>query len=245
MSPGDTFMARKMLIVILLFAAGCAGGVKHNGKDAAVLESENHVLRRQLILIERRNGILEEENIQKKKIVRDYEAKLDNVTQELKAEKERFDREMSLLEKKYGNLKKKNEILEKQSSEKITELTELNRKLELDMTEKINKLNQDIRAMESSYSDQIEKLRKQSSETEYNLSLKIEELKKNIIEKDSVILNLESGMKKIREELAHSEADRTQKDTALKNSAAKVDEMSARIKELEEKISKAEESAAK
>jgi chromosome segregation ATPase len=189
---------------------------RKNGKEVEKLKSENHVIRKRLLLIERKNNILEEENIIYKKDLRQKDAKIKNLDSHIASLKGKYKNDLNLWTKKYENIRDKNTILEKKSNEKIKELTELNRKIEETLTKKVNELNDLLRVKEQKYAGDIEKLTRDSAQKEFELSKKIEELKKIINVNDEKILSLDISIKELGMLLKKQKAETGDKEKTIK-----------------------------
>ncbi len=216
-----------------------------NGKEIEKLKSENHVIRKRILLIERRNNILEEENIIFKKDLKQKDAKIRSLDSNMTSLRSKYKNDLNLWTKKYENIREKNAILEKKSNEKIKELTELNRNIEETFTKKVNELNDLLRTRERMYAGDIEKLTKESAQKEFDLSKKIEELKKTINVNDEKILSLEISIKELgklleKQKSETGEKDRTIKECLEKNSMMKtvLDNLRKKLEEKSREIEK-------
>ncbi len=209
---------------------------KKNGKEIEKLRSENHVIRKRLLLIERRNNILEEENIIFNKDLKQKDAKIRSLDSDITSLKGKYKNDLNLWTGKYENIREKNAILEKKSSEKIKELTGLNKKIEETFTKKVNELNEQLRAREKKYAGDIEKLSKESAQKEFDLSKKIEELKKAINLSEEKILSLEIKIKELGKLLEKQKGETGEKEKTIKDLTEKNSLLEKGLEDLKKKL---------
>ena len=144
------------------------------------LTSENRVLRNQITLLQRENGVFKYENIQYKRNLEKKIAEAEKLESEIGFIKVKSEKDISLWKEKYKNISKKNKILEKESSEKIRELTELNQQLEHKLSEEIKELTGSLRKKDEEFGVERENLKKVSAEMDFIRLKEIEDVKKNV-----------------------------------------------------------------
>ncbi len=101
--------------IIKVIIAGTLTGIiscatlngKKNGKEIEKLRSENHVIRKRLLLIERRNNILEEENIIFNKDLKEKDARIRSLDSDISSLKGKYKNDLNLWTRKYENIRKK------------------------------------------------------------------------------------------------------------------------------------------
>ena len=200
-----------LLLVVILIGISCStGGNRKCLEINKQLTSENRLLRSKISLLQRENSVYKRENIQYRKDVENRIAELEKLESEMASLKEKFRGDIALWEEKYSNLTRKNEILDRESSEKIQELTELNRQLEKRFGDEIQKLMQSIRAKDEEFGRDREQMKKLFAEDKFNLAKRLEDVKKNIglLEKEKsemgirineISLQLENAQREIEE----------------------------------------------
>jgi len=210
-------MLNKMLIMMVFLSVSCSTFFnKGNNGDDNILKSENYVLKKRIKMIERRNRVIENENIYFKKDIKDRDARIGNLKSEIESQKAKNEKDIELWKEKYKIINNKNEILSKESSEKITELIELNKKSELNFSKRIEILNKDILAKEKNFADKLENIKKQAAEKEFHLSKDIEKLRQDIDEKNNIIVLLDVKAKEFQNML-----DQLKRDNKLKKQSVK------------------------
>ena len=205
---------------------------KNSSDEIEKLKSENYVARNKVILIERRNSILEEENIIQMKEIKQKKAENENLLSEKKILEKKYSSDISLWTEKYNNLSEKNRILEKESSEKIKELTQLNRTLEFTLGNRIKALNEQIKNREIEFAAELEKTKKEHAQREFTLSLKVEELKKSVTMSDEKILKQEMSIRDLKEKHEKSTAETAGKDNLIKGLVESLERLKTRHDEL-------------
>jgi chromosome segregation ATPase len=204
---------KKILLLLVVVFTGISCSTGGNRKCLEInkqLTSENRLLRSKISLLQRENSVYKYENIQYRKDLENRIAESEKLESEMASLKEKFRGDISLWEEKYSNLTKKNEILERESSEKIQELTELNRQLEQRFSDEIKKLTQSIRSRDEEFGRDREQMKKVFAEDRFNLAKGLEDVKKNIalLEKEKsemkirineISLQLENALREIEE----------------------------------------------
>lgn len=200
-----------LLLAVLFIGSSCStGGNRKCLEINKQLTSENRLLRNKISLLNRENSVYKYENIQYRKDLESRIAELEKLESEMTSLKEKFRGDISLWEEKYSNLTRKNEILERESSEKIQELTELNRQLEERFGDEIQKLTQSIRTKDEEFGRDREQMKKVFAEDKFNLAKGLEDVKKDIglLEKEKsemririneISIQLENALKEIEE----------------------------------------------
>ncbi len=178
-----------------------------NDSDYGAVESENHILKNKQILVERRNSVLEEENISIRKEVRDKDARITLLESELQIEKKSHSNDEKLWKQKYGSLSDRFAASEEESARKIRELTDLNHKTENDLNLKIKELSVEILKKDSDRAHAIENEKKVSAKREYELSRTNEDLQKELTGRDERIIRLEERIRVLESESAKRKND--------------------------------------
>ncbi len=177
---------------LLLLCACATSGGSRCGEIKDNLESENILMKRNLVLIERENSVIREENLSYKRDLQTKTALAEKLEEDIKSLTDKYKKDISLWEQKYGNLMDKNKILEKESSEKIREMTALNKDLEIRLGNQIKKLNEDMQKKEQEHHGEKEKMKTDFAQREFNLQKDIEEMKRTLKGKDEEIATLKS-----------------------------------------------------
>ena len=166
-----------------------------DNRDCGAIESENHLLKTKQVLVERRNSVLEDENLSIRKEVRERDASITLLESELQIEKKAHSDDDLLWQQKYDSLSTRFAASEKDSAKKINELSEATRKSEDEFSRKIKDLSVEMQKRDSEHAHAIENEKKESAKREFDLSRKIEDQKKDIAERDDKINHLEDRIR--------------------------------------------------
>lgn len=151
------------------------------------LKSENALMGSSLKMLKRENSVIREENIDYKRTLNQSIARVESLGSEIKSLKEKHLRDISLWKNRLASAVAENDILKKESSEKIRELTELKNTIEARLSAEVAGLNDIIRKNEQERGKEREDLKKQLADREYVLANEIEEMKKAVAQKESEI----------------------------------------------------------
>ncbi len=190
----------RIIVTILAISISLSCSSIQSGSDRSKLESENHILKNKEILLARRNSVLEDENNSIRKDLKDKSARVVSLEREQKSLNEAHANEIKLWQQKYENLTGKIAILEKESAQKIKDLSDLNKKMETDLGEKIRNLNEDMKKREIESARILEEEKKTSTKREYTLRGDIENLKKEVTDRDEKLIQIEEKIRKLQED---------------------------------------------
>jgi hypothetical protein len=138
---------------------------------------ENSLTKKRLILAERENAVLKDENLQCKNDNRQLSARIEKLGADITALDERYKKDIALWESQNQALQQKNAVLAKESSEKIRELSELNRATESRLGGEISRLNDELRKLQELYAREREAVRNENARRELALSRRLKLLK--------------------------------------------------------------------
>ena len=182
-----------------------------DNRDCGAIESENHLLKTKQVLVERRNSVLEDENLSVRKEVRDRDAKITLLDSELQIEKKAHSNDELLWQQKYDSLSTRFSASEKESVKKINELNEASRKSEDEYNRKIKDLSVEMQKRDSDHAHAIENEKKESAKKEFDLSRKIEDQKKDIADRDDTINHLQEKIRELESAKQKAESEITVK----------------------------------
>lgn len=180
------------------------------------LKAENSLVKKRLTLIERENSIYKSENIQYKMDLAQQTAKSEKREGELRSLEDKYRKDVALWEGRHRNLLEKNAILEKESSEKLKELTELNRNLEARLSGEIKRLNEETKRREDAWGKERETMKKESAQREFALAKELEELKKSAAEKEKEISSLKVKKGEILVQMDQVKKEREQAEAVIR-----------------------------
>lgn len=186
-----------MFIVLWsILVTGCVIAPIKTENKSEKLSSENFVLKKRLVAVERRNMLLEDENIQTRKTIKEKDAEIENVGSHLKLIEENYKKDIILLKEKYANLNQKFQILSQKSKGEIKALTKLNADIENKLTADIKRLNAEMNNKEIGYLNKIKLMKNQSAKREFELSNDIK-FNKDLLGKTQIELDV--NKKRIKE----------------------------------------------
>lgn len=169
----------KLSVIMALCACACASRPKTDGMPVTEqLRAENSLIKKRLILAERENAVLKDENLQCKNDNRQLCARIEKLGADIALLDERYKKDIALRESQNQALQQKNAVLAKESSEKIRELSELYRATESRLGEEISRLNEELRKLQVSYAREREAVRNENAQRELALSREIESIKR-------------------------------------------------------------------
>jgi hypothetical protein len=198
-----------VLICFSVFLVSCTS-MNSFEKDRIV--SENTVLKRKMELLERENGVIRRENTDTAAALKGSEATLEKTRSDLAAFKKKYETDTVLLNNKYDNLKKSNDLQQKQNAERIKLLTDQNALLEKDLADKVKALAEENRKNTEQFNADREKMKKDAAKRESEFTKIIESQKSANEAKDRQINDLNETIRKINEQL--NEAARAHKTDA-------------------------------
>lgn len=194
----------RIIVTFFAISISLACSSIQSGSDIRKVESENHILKNKEILLARRNSVLEDENNSIRKNLKDKSARIASLESEQKSLNEAHANEIKLWQQKYDNLTGKINILEKESAQKIKDLSDLNKKMETDLVEKIRNLNEDMKKREIESARMLEEEKKAASKREFSLRGDIESLRKEVTNRDEKLIQMEDKIRKLQEDANQS-----------------------------------------
>jgi chromosome segregation ATPase len=219
-------------LVILACAGLCAcasSGRSGNGPATEQLRAENSLIKKRLILAERENAVLKDENLQCKSDNRQLAARIEKLTADIAALDERYRKDIALRENQYQALQQKNAVLSKESSEKIRELSELNRAIESRLGGEIARINEEMRRLQESFTKERETVRNENTRRELALAREIESLKKLAEGREAEAASLKTALSALEQRFEERSKEAEAKERELKN-------RDLEIRQLREKI---------
>ncbi|HDP80762.1 MAG TPA: hypothetical protein ENN21_07960, partial [Spirochaetes bacterium] len=161
-------MKKSFWIILCFLFLSCAttNGVKSREYNER-LKAENSLMKKRLALLERENDVLKTENLQYKKNLQQLEAQVEKLRADLASLTEKYTKDIALHEAGRRNLEEKNAILEKESTEKIQELTRLNRELEKKLGDELKRLNEQMALQAAGFNKEREAFKTESARREF------------------------------------------------------------------------------
>jgi len=189
--------------------------------------AENRQMKKRLLLIERENDILKQENLQYRLKTKQLSANIHKLNTDLNTLNEKYQNDTALNEEQIRNLEQKYSLLENDSTLKITELTVLVADLEMKRAQEIKALNEQIASQNNAFSKQLDELTQQSAQREFELSSALNAAKKTLDAKEFEVSTLKAANNEIvvqistlTEQLAQSQFARDQIERELKSMKA-------------------------
>lgn len=193
--------------------------------------AENSQMKKRLTLIERKNDVLEQENIQYKAREQQMAATIEKLNADLAALGHKYEMDMALNEEQILSLQEKYDQFELRSTQTITELNKLYEDLQTRRTQELKALNEKIAAQQTSFNQERDQLKQAHAAAELSLSKEISELKSALGDREGEI----AALKKTNGEAAQT------LDDVLKQLAQTRQELGQAQKDLEyEKAANAE-----
>jgi len=190
---------KQMIVSCVLVSVSCAsvGGASYQ-QLAEQLKSENSLMKGRLVLLQRENHVLRNENLLGKKEIQNLGARIEKLAADIESLREKHRGELALKEGQIQDMLKKNEILRQESSQKIQELMQLAKDIELRLGNEAKRLGAELSKQQESFNGEREKLRTEAAGREFALSKEIEALKKAIAMRDGEIAGLKSVQSELR-----------------------------------------------
>ncbi len=186
---------KKTAIVFTALAVALSCATMDTGKQKEYgerLRAENSLMKKRLVLLERENGVLKQENLQYKKDLQQLGARFEKLEADLASLNEKYRTDIALRDAQNRNLAQKNAILEKESSEKIKELTAVNKEMETRLSAEIRSLNEQMARQKEAFNKEREALKQESAKKEFELSTEIGALKKNLAGRETEVAALKT-----------------------------------------------------
>lgn len=193
-------MKANVIMALCACACACASQPKTAGMPGTEqLRAENSLIKKRLILAERENAVLKDENLQCKNDNRQLSARIEKLGADIAALDERYKKDIALRDSQNQALQQKNAVLAKESSEKIRELSELNRATESRLGGEISRLNDELRTLQESYTKEREAVRNENAQRELALSREIESLKRLAAGREAEAASLRTALSVIEQ----------------------------------------------
>jgi chromosome segregation ATPase len=214
---------RHGLLVLLLLTSACTttGQVTQPDANNRIL-AENSQMKKRLPSIERENDVLNQENLEYKKRLRQTEAKIEKLSADLTTLNEKYAMDMAQSEEQIGNLHERYNLLQGESTRKFAELMELYNALEQKRNQDVKALNNQIAEQKNTFSLERDALKQQSAKREFELLGEIADLKKDLDSREMEIASLKTAnsdisqqMNKLSAKLEASQATREQVEQEL------------------------------
>lgn len=177
---------KKIFLFIICGLTACA---TVEGKDYARLNerlnAENRLMKNRLAMLERENSVYRDENLQYKRDLQQLRASIEKLQGDLASLNEHYKKDIALRDGQLQSLTQKNEILAKESSQKIQELTQLGRDIELKLGNEIKRLNEEMARQQGAFNQEREAVKNENARKEFDLGKIIDDQKKLIIAKDT------------------------------------------------------------
>ena len=198
-----------------------------------VLASENRILNKRVTMLTRQNSICVEENLICRKNLDNKNAQYGKLKSDMDSMEKKLLGDISLLEGKNSNLLEKNAILEKESTEKLRELSTLAKQIEKKLGDEIAGLNAMIRKNSDDFSRQKEQLMLLISQKDFDHSKELEDRKKIISEKEGEIADLTGKNAELSLKLVQAVKAREEIDVRIKNLAGELESLRGVVAALE------------
>lgn len=189
--------------------------------------AENSQMKKRLPSIERENGVLNQENLEYKKRLRQTEAKIEKLSSDLTTLNEKYAMDMAQSEEQIGNLHERYNLLQGESTRKFAELMELYNALELKRNQEVKELNNQIVEQKNAFSLERDEFRQQGAKREFELLGELTDLKKSLEARDMEIVSLKTAnseislqLKELSARLEASQAAREQVEKELSSAKA-------------------------
>jgi hypothetical protein len=177
-------------IITLFTAAGCTTATTQE-RDRLI--SQNKIYEKRSLLLERENSVLKHESSQVIQNLHSAEAHLEKAEADIIILRKKYDADTAILRSRADVMATQNALLQKESSEKISQLTEQNREREKKFSEDIQRLNNEIKTLSETFASEREALKTEFARREFEYSGKINRLDSEILEKDRKITSLEES----------------------------------------------------
>ena len=190
---------KQMIVACVLVSVSCAsvGGASYQ-QLAEQLKSENSLMKGRLVLLQRENHVLRNENLLGKKEIQNLGARIEKLAADIESLREKHRGELALKEGQLQDMLKKNDILRQESSQKIQELMQLAKDIELRLGNEAKRLGAELSKQQESFNGERERLRTEAAGREFALFKEIEALKKALAMKDGEIAGLKSVQSELR-----------------------------------------------
>ncbi len=211
-------MGVKLAVLACVGMLACSSSGKNGTAPLAEqLRAENSLVKKRLVLAERENAVVKDENLQCKSDGRQLAARVEKLTADIAALEDRYRKDIALRESQYQTLQQKNAVLSKESSEKIRELSELNRSTESKLGGEIARLNDEIRKLQESFTKERETVRNDNAKRELSLSREIEALKQLVADKEAEAASHKTALAAFERRFEEKSKEAETKEIELKN----------------------------
>ncbi|HSV96119.1 MAG TPA: hypothetical protein VLM75_04195 [Spirochaetota bacterium] len=211
-------MGTGLAVLACIGMCACASsGKTGTAPGTEQLRAENILIKKRLVLVERENAVLKDENLQFKSDVRQLAARVEKLTADIAAREDRYRKDIALKESQHQALQQQNAVLSKESSEKIRELMELNGATESRLSGEIAGLNDEMRKLQESFSKEREAVRNDNAKRELALSREIEALKKLAVVKEAEAASLKTALASLEQRFEEKWKDSEAKERELRN----------------------------
>ncbi|TAL32187.1 MAG: hypothetical protein EPN93_16355 [Spirochaetes bacterium] len=184
-APCGTILAA---VCAAALAAGCATmGTADRDALTDGLRSENALMKGRITLLQRENSVLKDETSVRRKEAGEQRSRIERLEADIQALKTQFARDIELRETRTKALEQQNEVLKKESSGKIQELTRLNGEIQKTLESELKRLNEEIAKNSAAWNGERESMKNEGARKELAFSKEIDTLRKESSQKDEEI----------------------------------------------------------
>jgi len=174
----SAFASGLMLILITISINGCVIA-RQTSTDTPMnlVMAENSQMKKRLILIERENDVLEQENLQYKARAQQLAATIEKLNADLQTLNEKYERDIALSEEHIQDLQGKYDNLEAKSAQTIAALNAGYDALQEKRNRELKSLNEKIALQQTSFNQERDELKQNYANLELGLHSEISKLK--------------------------------------------------------------------
>jgi len=196
-------------------------------KATEQLRSENALLKGRATLLQRENSVIKDENLQRKKDMGEQRARIERLEADVASLREQYARDLALRDTRYKSLEQQNEVLKKESSDKIRDLTRLNSEIQKGLEDELKRVNEEAAKNRDAWNTERETLKKDGAQKEFTLQKQMDAIKKETAAKEEEIASQKTLISEQQAKL-----DRAGKEIESgKDALARLEKLVAELKE--------------
>lgn len=242
-------MYKNTIIILFIIVIGIASCPMVNSSKPEKLDdwlkAENNMMKKRLILLERENSVLTDENGQYKADIHSQSEKIEKLTQEIESLRDQYRKDINQLDSQVKGLAEQNTVLQKESAQKIKELLQINKDNELKHADEIKRLNAEMVKQRDLFDQERTAMKNETAQKETACMQNIDELKSQIKNKDAVISSQKASYIEQSQRLEEMSKELQSKNKSVQLLEEQVNDLRRRLKIVEEAGKKESQGAGK
>jgi chromosome segregation ATPase len=200
------------------------------------LKAEYHLMKNNLSLAMRENGVFKEENIACRADIEQLKKEIGGLKTDLAVLNQKYENDMTLMNQKYVALESQYKILEEQSNAKIQELTDLNTATLDKLAGETVRFNQELKKQKDAFTAERQALESAFAQKSKEYETRLNTVTKNLAEKETELASLNNSLIKANGLIKGLQMTVADDQTKMESMQKKMDERQATIGTMQKKM---------